>query len=93
MLSTRNAHFVCAVCAHVITIDRRVPIEVIRDEFTVFALQRTVAGGRVIEHPLVCSDGCHAAANRTGLPGWEIAPWPPCDEDAEVVMPPISGAW
>lgn len=81
-------HFICAHCGRVLSIDRRVPAEVIRTEFAVLGLQRERIDGRFkfIEHPLVCGDECHAAANRHGLPGWSIAPGNQKDDDVEVIV-------
>lgn len=81
-------HFICAHCGRVLSIDRRVPFELIRDEFAVMGLQRERVDGRFkfIEHPLVCSDVCHAAANKRGLPGWTIAPGNQKDDEVDVVV-------
>lgn len=89
MINPNMAHFKCACCARVLAIDKRVPPEVIRDEFAVMGLQRVEVDGdkRFTEHPLVCSDACHAVANRTGLPGWDGSPGNQRDHDTEVVMP------
>ena len=71
--------FACAVCRRPVSLDKRLPAEVIldlmRDEFAVTGLAKVEAvtdGVSVYKHPLVCSDACHGKANRDGLEGYQI---------------------
>lgn len=68
-------HFLCTKCSKPITFPHGLPLDVIREQFTVLDLHRAIDvmdDGRVLyEHPLVCGDACHGRAMREGIEGYE----------------------
>ena len=89
--------FSCAVCRRPTALDPRLGPELIaqllRDEFAVLGLAKVAPlepaypGLVEFHHPLVCSDGCHARANREGIAGYSVLDGNEARFDADTFAP------